>query len=655
MNSNLQNKIKKRKEDSNQIEKQEEKKIKTSKLNQEEKKEENLSKSILNHSKKKNVNRVGVIDLNFKLGFPQSIEKHEVENSIPILIRQQTQEILQKIEKNGFIKSYIFTGPPGVGKSYMLYHIADYCSKLSNWVVIYLPNIDEWINQESYVISRKIVINLIQNYQSILSKCFAFEYDTKLWDEKNPTEESKTKMISECTRLLNYLMMGNLFDIRVLVAIDEWNFLFRQERKYQEHILDIFKIIPTINQGFFLAAVSSSFHYPIDPNNSNKRFLECRIPIQIFNEAEFQSIINWLKQNDYLPQSMKDEEIEKFTARIPKLIGFLFQSYYNYRLSQKQNWLSHAHYLAEESYESMISHVLDKKKIDYDQVNFIKNIYLNSPIKYLEDEWKFLGLFKKNNQTNEFNPICESVRKAFMSVFHHKPNSYLSILASNEQSRWISVELYVFESFISKIQKSITIPNINLRGEKGKNQQEFTIFLTQQILQQPSETLDKLEPGTFLKCYRDHPAIDCIAYSTTKELFYIQISEKSYSQHIPKIDSLFETTFNRTEETILQYYSRICGMESEYQQCEFTKTKKERTIKLPANQYYIYITTSSHYYKKAKSQYSDDPVILINYENISQLNPDLWVSISKFFENEVEKHSNQEIHNSNSNSNYIFK
>ncbi|KAJ5080471.1 MITOCHONDRIAL 28S ribosomal protein S29 [Anaeramoeba ignava] len=286
------------------------------------------------HLKQENCNRVILVKNIFE-NLPTGMKKSVIGNYIPIMIRNQTQKFIRDIAQK-YIPEFeidqmntrkiiihdlesntkqivpqvkpptnaILAGPSGAGKSYMLFHIAYFCSQLEKWFVLYIPQFADLRKQPSHKAARFIVRNLYKLYKKELFEFYKFPYDEKLWDIENPNENQKNQMFQTCTNLLSNLTLGFFEKHHILIAIDQWNVLFRpkesKESKEDEHVLDFFKVFRSIPNGLFITAVSSTFD-PVD-KLQDADYVTYKQNVELYNEMELESMINHQKMLHYIPQ-----------------------------------------------------------------------------------------------------------------------------------------------------------------------------------------------------------------------------------------------------------------------------------------------------------------------------------------------------------------
>eukprot|EP01156_Anaeramoeba_ignava_P010983 Anaeramoba_ignava/a481527_30.p1 GENE.a481527_30~~a481527_30.p1 ORF type:complete len:637 (-),score=177.14 a481527_30:144-2054(-) len=603
------------------------------------------------HLKQENCNRI-VLVKNIFDELPTGMKKEVFENYIPIMIRKQTQKfilsiaqnyhpeiqiqkmntkkiIIQDLESNteqiidlvAPCTNAILTGASGAGKSYMLFHISYFCFQLEKWFVLYIPQFAELYKDQNYSAAQKILANLYSLYKTELFENYQFNFDFRLLTNKNPTEEEQTKIISSCRNLFSSLVNGRFEKHHVLIAIDQWNVLFRpKQTKEEEHILDFFKEFRSIKNGLFITAVSSTF----DPVGklSDADEVTYSQNVELYNEVELESMINHQKMLGYLPQQMENQKIQQFTGNVPRIVFLLYQTYQ--QNPNSSDWETAAKVAAIKYYKGRVKHILKKTafstdpKIRNDNIELPARIYLNKSLTNIPDTWEIAGIFTQKEDNYEF--ICEWAKIAFFKFVERKMDKYLVYLAMDEQTRRRAFELFVGNSF-SRSSKEIELESVNLRGEIIGKPLKIELDFKLHIMQETSDILTKIEPGTFITCYENHPVIDFVAFSKKKQLFYIQASVSQYSQHGPKVIDLWKKSFHSTGKTLLEYYSEIAGLSS---------TRKKDS--LPKDQFFLYITPYPYYMIK-KTKYSSHPVYLINRQNLSSLNKNLWGEIQKFFLN----------------------
>ncbi|KAJ5067821.1 MITOCHONDRIAL 28S ribosomal protein S29 [Anaeramoeba ignava] len=85
------------------------------------------------HSKSKHCNKISGIPYNIFLDSPIEIINQKHENLSPILIRKQTQSLMNEIQEGSRKKNLVLYGGNGTGKSYTLFHLACYFSSFHPW------------------------------------------------------------------------------------------------------------------------------------------------------------------------------------------------------------------------------------------------------------------------------------------------------------------------------------------------------------------------------------------------------------------------------------------------------------------------------------------------------------------------------------------
>ncbi|KAJ5078007.1 MITOCHONDRIAL 28S ribosomal protein S29 [Anaeramoeba ignava] len=580
--------------------------------------------NILEHIKKKNRNKVVLIDQNRFTMFPHVFSDCEKEeNLFPILIRQQTQILIKKIKNNGRGES-ILIGSSGAGKSFILFHSAIFFSYLKNWIVLYIPNTEELLKMEEFEAAKQILKDIWNRYGT-------WFFDSLSEKERNDlnislstnllTEDQKKFLIEKCKQVIYALKTGSFKEYHKLIIVDEWNALWN-EKPPKKHFLNKFKNFYTNSNVFLLMAISSKFQ-------TFGKFDVLDFPIiyrevYVYNEEEFESILENYKSLKKLPNDFPKQDLEKITGRVPRVLFFISIAFQN--RNEQINWLEDAKQKTKNHYQEIVWKVFQKieqrksQKLykDRNALAFIKRVFLNKSVGDLPKIWKVAGLFQGYSKIG-FSPICEWVFEAISEYIYREFPQIIELLTLFYEIRFYSLGLYVGSIFYSGFLTFIDLPNVDLAGNL-RSHNSFHIGVSSQILQNKNEKIKQLNPGTLIRCFGDHPVVDFIIYSLNKQLFYIQISPEYYPNHSPKIDPLFTKTIKEYEnQTIIEYYSNLTNMK--------LSTEKD---KLPENQFYVYITNHQIYFPK--KEFINQPVILVNKERLSHLNPELWNYISGNFD-----------------------
>eukprot|EP01156_Anaeramoeba_ignava_P020996 Anaeramoba_ignava/c17856_g1_i1.p1 GENE.c17856_g1_i1~~c17856_g1_i1.p1 ORF type:complete len:115 (-),score=34.52 c17856_g1_i1:181-525(-) len=81
------------------------------------------------HSNAQNMNQIGGIPYDIFGYKPNHIKSEKQGELSPILIREQTQILMNKIRTGKISEKHVLYGFNGAGKSYILYHLAAYFSQ----------------------------------------------------------------------------------------------------------------------------------------------------------------------------------------------------------------------------------------------------------------------------------------------------------------------------------------------------------------------------------------------------------------------------------------------------------------------------------------------------------------------------------------------
>ncbi|KAL1914185.1 mitochondrial 37S ribosomal protein mS29 [Calcarisporiella thermophila] len=154
----------------------------------------------------------------------------------------------------------VIRGSAGAGKSYVLYHVVNFC-RASGWLVLYIPRAGKLGQLSQAAAAKTILMNFLKAEKDKL--------------EKIKTDKTVNEPISRYFGI-NEEQSQNLslaqLDYPVLVAVDEWN--ARCSPKYVNNkVLNLFTK-NKLRSGFWLYAISSSF-----------------VPYEEFRNADAQTIM----------------------------------------------------------------------------------------------------------------------------------------------------------------------------------------------------------------------------------------------------------------------------------------------------------------------------------------------------------------------------
>ncbi|KAJ5080487.1 MITOCHONDRIAL 28S ribosomal protein S29 [Anaeramoeba ignava] len=596
--------------------------------------DQNFKKIVLNlpfneHLKKENTNALIQIPTDIFGQIPKLIAKESITNIIPFLLRSDAQDIIQRIQTNKTEEIYLI-GSSGAGKSYLLFYIATFFYHQPDWIVLYLPNLAELIKQDSSRVSQKIIQKLYYLYkEKIFSPEKGLEYDSNFWEKVWIDEKDKKNYEEKCGQLLGALIDGTLNNSRILICVDQWNALFREN---EDHILNIFRGTISIPNGCFLTACSSSFD-PIGDVGESGDFEAIQYNINIYSDKELEIIIREKKKINQLPQEITFEQIQNFTENIPRILFFLCHSYKNRKPSD--NWEYQAGKKSISFYRSRLFHILKKitnlqkeennknsiriqrENIGPTAIESIVYAYLNNDSIPFFDIWENAGILMRDK--NQFKFTSQWAQKAIHSLMSPNIISYLEVLALDEDTRPRAFELFVANTFQKKSKEVI----LNTTDLFGNNHQQLIIKTNKFLYQNPTNISHTIQPGTFIVCSRGHSVVDFVAFSKQEQLFLIQSSISSYSNHPSKLPDLWEKSGPENSTSVLDFYLEKTGLK---------RPKSKNSKKLGTNQYYIYITSNPKYMKK-KSSNTSFPVLLVNRQSLKFFNEDEWNKISKYFPN----------------------
>ncbi|KAJ5071326.1 hypothetical protein M0811_10388 [Anaeramoeba ignava] len=433
--------------------------------------------------------------------------------------------------------------------------------------------------------------NLFTRYGNQLFQKCDFDYDKKLWNKGNSTREDKQQMVEDCQNFFEQLFELEIKEFKVLIAIDEYNVLYREQFKDSEHILNIFKNLPDITSGIMIASLSSSFYQNKIPEID---FQEFGVKTTIYTKSEFKSIFEWKRKEGKIPQHRTTNFLEKFTNKVPRVLDIVSTSYRNWK---KQS--SHALRLINqfildciEHYKKKVNYVLNKIKQIKDHQQIKQEIELptllclNGNITYLPEFWELSGLFhifysnnsndkeKENEDEDEMElsqtetlksfkkeivPICEWVKEAILEIFKSQGFSYINILCQLDL-KLDGIKTICFE-WIRKVYK-IPLENISI--------------------------------GDLIVCYKSHSVVDFVCLSKNekeeKQLFYFQVSILDYPHHKTRVDSLFKRNFkptNQQETSILEYYSNLSRIELDNETLQLIQklSEQQNNTQQPKNEF----------------------------------------------------------------------
>ncbi|KAJ5067820.1 hypothetical protein M0811_03010 [Anaeramoeba ignava] len=548
------------------------------------------------------------------------------------------------------------------------------------WVVLYLNDLLRLSRLESHVVSKQIMTYLFARYGIKLFEKCNFDYDEQLWNKKKPKSKDKRQMIKNCKNFFENLFELNVEEFKFMIAIDEYNILYREKFPDPKHILNIFKDLRNIRNGLMITAVSSSFDQDKIPYID---FQEFGVKTKRFTESEFESIFEWKRKEGTIPQYLTRDYWQQFTNAVPRVLYMVSR---RYRTSKNESFDESTFLLncgidCIDHYKKRVRYVLQKIK-EIKNPETIKQdiqlptlICLNENITSLPEFWELSGLFetqfssrnsnfqqKENENDRKLNqkqpsqpiekqvvPICSWVTSAILEIFRNDGVNSVNFLCSYD-IKWKALELFVlngFQNFSSTSKQKLTLSNRNLKGKKQENPETFQISIKRIVYQDQQKSLEDISIGDLIVCYKGHSVVDFVCLSKNenqeKELFYFQVSILDYAHHDKKVDSLFKRDFKPTKQkktSILEYYSKLSGIKLDENTSQFIerlskqnqKKKKEEispkeekqeirknSYILPPNQYYVYITSTSNFLKS--SQYSQDPVILVNGQHLNQINP----------------------------------
>ncbi|KAJ5071036.1 MITOCHONDRIAL 28S ribosomal protein S29 [Anaeramoeba ignava] len=568
-----------------------------------------------------------------------------------------------------------------------------YGKKQEKWVVLYLNDLNSLINESSFYVAKRIMEDLFHRYGKKLFQTCKFDFEEDLFFSTKFTTEMKEEIIESCRNFLQNLFYLKTHKFRILIAIDEFNILYREKFDIN-HILNVFRYFPSIRNGMLLVALSSSFdHHKIPDLN----LLLYGTEIRFYNKFEFNSICKWKQKERKLPQKNSIKTFQKFTNQVPQMLDIVSLTYQNWK-DYDQTTNDFTYQCVSNSidfYQTRIEYFLEKifqNKNDssfYQQIIFPTLVYLNHNLNVLPPIWEKSGLFyhillpdeNNRNQKNFENkkathahlnanfrkfqkkkkilPICEFVKEAIIQIFQLQEINFIRTLCSLNIRGW-AFELFVLNLFHSQINSQITLDNFDLKGNKGIPK-SFEIKIKNFIHQEREKPLKKIEVGDFIVCFGNHWVIDFVCLSKNqedeKELFYIQVSVQKYNQHSKKVDDLFslsEFSIQEKKVSLLEYYSNLAGMkfdsekinllsnqeknEENQEKNEFKEKSQENQFVLPQNQYYVYITAENYW--ETTSQFSFDPVILVNANSLSLLKPSFSLDQIKDFFISKSKQSN---------------
>ncbi|KAJ5071699.1 MITOCHONDRIAL 28S ribosomal protein S29 [Anaeramoeba ignava] len=610
--------------------------------------EEELSKiRIEEHRKKKNCNKITGIPVNIFIDSPSEMGSLKYGNLTPILIRKQNQIFMKKIEE-GITGIRVFHGVNGSGKSYSLYHLAAYFyqfnpflqdpkinqkdqipnqpnsnsnsfSKKQKWVVFYLNNLQNFLKKESHDVASEIMEYFFQNYgESLFQKC-KFNFDKKFWFEDDPLQDEQKK-VGLCKIFLQKLIKLKTNEFRILIALDNYNDLFREtnQNQNQKHILDFFKTVREIQSGLIIVATSPSFEYRNTIRDID--LITSGFKSYFYNQEEFEILSKWKQKENKLPQDQTIEKFEDLTNKSPRMLYIISQTYDDlntfsgdtrkFLIQSQKNCISH--------YQKRIEFILEKIQELWDpnrmrqEIEFPTMVCLNENPDFIPDFWEVAELFeeilieeendeKKEKKTNsnqqiqptsyfESNlklvPITKYIREAFFEAFEKPQISLFRFLfQSGDELR--AFELVVLNIFRRSLGSKIELNHMSLQG-KQRNPFTFNIKIRNIIYQDKDNPLKKMEVGDFIVCFEGHSRIDFVCLSENekkeKELFFIQVSTQIYNENFSKVDSLFQDRDfeNQTNTSILQYYSELSGMNCsipKWNEIESEQKKQKAKIK----------------------------------------------------------------------------
>ena len=157
--------------------------------------------------------------------------------------------------------------------------------------------------------------------------------------------------------------------------------------------------------------------------------------------------------------------------------------------------------------------------------------------------------------------------------------------ASDPSVSWRGLELAVY--FVVHNSHRLTVPYYSVAGAADASKDRQIHTPTVRFIETPAVgTYPAIAAGEFVLCWRNHAVIDMFAHSSNGDKFFIQVSQSAYKDHSTRLPHLFTHPIASAVgyDTVYDFYSRCSNAAFQVGQ---------GPTQLQANEYYIYLTSST--------------------------------------------------------------
>ncbi|RUP49201.1 hypothetical protein BC936DRAFT_143073, partial [Jimgerdemannia flammicorona] len=177
------------------------------------------------------------------------------DSKLPFLIRDCALQIIKSFRimkrafdrRGHFGKGNILQGPAGAGKSYVLYHVVQFC-RASGWLVLYIPTAGAFNEYDNERAAGTILDNFLHAEKDKLKDIEFKKGGPSLYDFISDGLDNEKYFET-------WKGLSNLFSIKrlkypFLIAVDEWNVKFDNPRC--QELFEFFGVQKLVGIIFFL-------------------------------------------------------------------------------------------------------------------------------------------------------------------------------------------------------------------------------------------------------------------------------------------------------------------------------------------------------------------------------------------------------------------